>query len=1000
MMKKKITFSNDLQIYRKLLQRRIYKVLIICSSYDYFMLEQDGRIDEHIFNEYVSLNLRHPPFFIQVKTAEKAFSKLEYDDIDLVIAMPSIGDMDLFDFAQEVKRRYAEIPLVILTPFSRKISIRMEEEDMSAIDYIFSWLGDSNLLLAIFKLVEDKLNAENDIKRGTQAILLVEDSVRYYSSYLVMLYKLILEQTNYIGEESINEHQKMLRKRGRPKVFLARTYEEAVKYFEKYKHNIIGVISDASFPLNGQRDNQAGYKLCKFIKSENLHIPLIMQSSNCENKKYADELDIGFFDKNSPDLLFKLNGFLRHYLGFGPFIFINPKTKEPIARVKNIKDMQYVIKSIPDDSLLYHLQRNHLSRWLRTRAIFSLGNYLRNYHIEAFKDLSSMRAFIAESIKKFRQQESRGIISEFNLDNYDEFVLFARVGQGMIGGKARGLAFLDLLISRYPQLQDYENINVAIPRSIVLANTIFDEFMESNYLYPFVLEEEHSDEEILKKFIKSKFPEKYLLHLEKFLSVSKKPIAVRSSSLLEDSHYQPFAGVYSTYMLPHFESERTNLKYLVEAIKAVYASVYFKNSKTYMEATQNVIDEEKMAVIIQELCGEEHNGKFYPVISGVARSINLYPVGEEKPDEGIVNLAFGLGKQIVEGSTTLRFSPVHPGRTLQLSDAQTALRLTQKHFYALDLQNNDINLSVDDAVTLKKYRIKQAENDGPLDYIASTYEVNSGQLYDGKHYKGLQVITFNNILKYNAFPLAKIIRDVLRIGQKEMNNPVEIEFAVNFDFKKTKNVNFKLLQIRPVAVEKENYNLNFDKIKSEDTILISNLAQGNDIIKDVHDIIYVRPENFDSSNNTQIAEIIDNLNQKFLRAKKNYYLIGPGRWGSRDKWLGIPVAWAQISMARIIVEAGLSDYQVEPSQGTHFFHNLTAFHVGYFTVNPHINDGYYDYKELNNQKAVYEDDLVRWVRFEKPVLAIIDGKSRKGVIFKPGKHPFEKYEDFEIDKNN
>ena len=998
-MAKKFIFSDDLQIYRKLLQRRIYKVLIICSTYDYFMLEQDGRIDEYIFNEYVSLNLRHPPFFIQVKTAQKAFSKLEYEDIDLVIAMPSIGDMDLFDFAKQVKRRYADIPLVILTPFSRKISIRMEEEDVSAIDYIFSWLGDSNLLLAIFKLVEDKLNAENDIKRGTQAILLVEDSVRYYSSYLVMLYKLILEQTNYIGEESINEHQRMLRKRGRPKVLLARTYEEALKYYEKYKQNIIGVISDASFPLNGKRDNQAGYKLCKFIKSENLHIPLIMQSSNRENKKYADELEIGFFDKNSPDLLFKLNAFLRHYLGFGPFIFVNPSTKEPIAKVKNIKDMQYTIKSIPDDSLLYHLQRNHLSRWLRTRAVFSLGNYLRNYKIESFKDLPSIREFIAEAIKKYRQQESQGIISEFNPENYDEFVHFARVGQGMIGGKARGLAFLDLIISRYPQLQDYENINVSIPRSIVLANTIFDEFMQSNDLYPFVLEEEHTDEEILEKFMNARFPEQYLLHLKKFLSVSKKPLAVRSSSLLEDSHYQPFAGVYSTYMLPHFNSEEKNLRYLVQAIKAVYASVYFEKSKAYMEATQNVIDEEKMAVVIQELCGDEHNGKFYPVISGVARSINLYPVGEEKPEEGIVNLAFGLGKQIVEGGTTLRFSPVHPGRTLQLSDAQTALRLTQKHFYALDLQNVNFDLSVDDAVTLKRYRIKQAENDGTLDYIASTYDVSSGQLYDGKHYKGLKVITFNNILKYNAFPLAEIIRNVLRIGQKEMNNPVEIEFAVNFDFNKSKNINFRLLQIRPVAVEKENFNLNLEKINQKDTILISNLAQGNDIIKDVYDIIYVRPENFDSSNNPAIAEIIDNLNKKFLKEKKNYYLIGPGRWGSRDKWLGIPVAWSQISMARIIVEAGLSNYQVEPSQGTHFFHNLTAFHVGYFTVNPYINDGYYDYEELNKQDAVYEDDFVRWVHFDKPVLAIIDGKSRKGVIFKPGKHPFEKYEDFEIYEN-
>lgn len=988
-------FFDDITIYNKLLQKRIYKILIVCSSYDYFMLEQDGRIDEHIFNEYVALNLKHAPFFIQVDSSEKTFEILKSDDIDLVIVMPSIEDMDLFEFAKKIKVKYHSIPVVVLSPVSRQINIKITEEEDFGIDYIFTWLGDSDLLFAIIKLVEDKINAENDIPLGTQAILLVEDSKRYYSSYLAMLYKLILEQTKFIGENSLNENQMMLRKRGRPKILLARTYEEAKDYFDKYYDNIIGVISDLKFPRNKIKDKLSGYDLLKYIKSKNLYIPLILQLSEPQNKKYAKDLKVGFFDKNEPDLLLKLKSFLKRYLGFGPFIFIDPETKKEIAKTRNFKEIQKVIFEIPDNSLIYHLERNHLSRWLNTRALFSLGNYLKKFTIEGFKNLNDIRNFIDSKINDYRIEETKGIISEFKPETYDEYVNFARIGKGMIGGKARGIAFLDKLINK-EDFTKLKNVNISIPRTVALTNNIFDKFMTQNELYDFALNEKHSDEEILKKFIEAKFPKKYIKHLQKFIETSNRHLAVRSSSLLEDSNFQPFAGVYSTYMIPNFNSVKSTLSLLLKTIKAVYASVYYKNSKAYMEVTENIIEEERMGVVIQEICGEQHNDRFYPIISGVARSINLYPVANEKPEDGIVNIAFGLGKQIVEGEISLRFSPKNSEKILQLSDVKTALRLTQKHFYALKLNESKFDITVDDSFTLQKFSLKDAEKDGTLSYIASTYDISTGNLYDGKHYQGLKVITFNNILKHKMFPLAEIISKILNIGKKAMNNEVEIEFAVNFNFAKPKIAEFKLLQIRPIAVEKENFHINIEKIKQEETILISELALGNDIIKDVQDIIYVKPHKFDSKNNPKIAESIGKINEKFRKQQKHYFLIGPGRWGSRDKWLGIPVVWSQISKARIIVEAGLDNYRIEPSQGTHFFHNLTSFNIGYFTINPYIKDGFYDTDFLDSQKAVYEDEFIKHIKFEKPLVAVIDGKERKGIVFKPGFHPFTKDEDFDV----
>lgn len=978
--KKNLHIENN--VHKHLMQKRIQKILIVCSSYDAFILEEDGRIDEQIFNEYVSLNLRYPPFFVRVPSAQKALEEINKGDVNLIIAMPSITDTDLFDFSKKIKNEFFWIPFVILTPFSRDISLRLASENLTHIDYIFSWLGNTDIMLAIIKLVEDKLNAEADIEHGVQAILLVEDSIRYYSSFLPTMYRMIFKHHIDMEYETLNEHQKMLRKRGRPKVLLARTYEEAQYLFEKYKSNILGVISDVGYPKDGIRDKHAGLKLTKFIKAQKAHIPIVLQSSEKENRIWADKFEIGFLHKNSPNLLHRLRNFMKNYLAFGDFIFINPTTKTELMRAPDLKTLQYIIYKVPDFSLKYHLSRNHLSRWLKTRALFSLGEYLGNFTIEQFENLEEIREFISNSIKNFRKQESSGIIAKFNCNTYDDYVSFARIGEGMIGGKARGLAFLDLIISKHKELNSFPNIKISIPQTVVLATSVFDEFMEQNNLFEYAISE-HTDKEILDAFINAQFPSAHKKALISFIKIVNRPIAIRSSSLLEDSHYQPFAGVYSTYMVPCTKNIDETLGLLIKGIKSVYASVYYHGSKTYMQATQNMIDEEKMAIVLQEICGEKHNNKFYPIISGVARSVNFYPVESEKTEDGIANIAFGLGKQIVEGETNLRFSPGAPDKTIQLSSPQTALKQTQKHFYALDVSKSDFEPSTDDAVTLKRFRIKEAQQDGTLNFIASTYDFNTDSLNDGEHYTGKKVITFNNILKYKKIPLDKILQTVLKIGQKRMGNPVEIEFAINFDFKISKQVQFKLLQIRPIVENKESVNIEQNDLQNEDNLIVSHRALGNGLIDDVYDLVYVKPETFDSTNNPKIAEIISNLNQSFLEKKSNYILIGPGRWGSSDRWLGIPVKWSQISAARVIIESGLDDYRIEPSQGTHFFQNLTAFRVGYFTINPYINDGFYDIDFLNNQAAIYEDEFVRHIKFNSPFITKIDGTNRVGIIKKP-----------------
>ena len=972
--------------FSTLMRKRIYNVLLVSSVYDAFMLEEDGRIEEQIFYEYMTLNLRYPPRFFNTTSEKGAFRVLEEEDIDLVVSMLSAEEKDTFQLADSIKSKYPDIPIVVLTPFSRDVSIKLEKLELGSIDYIFSWLGNADIILAIIKLIEDEMNAEHDIGEvGVQAIILVEDSQRFYSSYLPNIYKIIFKQSKAFMREGLNEHQKMNRARGRPKILLATNYEQALELYEIYKHNLLGVISDMTFPRGGKKDKDAGISLITHIKNENKYMPVLLQSSEPENKSRAKVLRVGFIDKNSKSLNYDLREFIKEFFAFGDFVFKDPSSNAEVARARDLKDLQEKIYEIPEGSLLYHIERNHISKWLRARALFPIASLFKEFTRNDFEDSHHIRDFIFDAIANFRMSKSRGVISQFNRESFDEYFTITRIGEGSIGGKARGLAFLDSLIKRNHLYNQFENIEITIPKTLVLCTDIFDEFMENNRLYNIAMSDDHSDDEILNSFMRAKLPERILDDIYTVMTHVERPIAIRSSSLLEDSHYQPFAGIYNTYMVPYLTDDLNRMFDMVRsAIKAVYASAYYKDSKAYMQATSNVIDEEKMAIVIQTVVGSTYNDRYYPTISGVARSIDFYPIPPEIPEDGTVSLALGLGKYIVDGGMSLRFSPRYPKKVLQTSNPEMALKETQKHFFALNLDPDGFTFSPDDSSSLLNLRISEAQKDGALKEISSTYDFHNDVIRDGYNYDGKKLITFSNILKHNTFPLAEILQKVLTLGQKEMGYPVEIEFVVDLKDKKSGKIVFDFLQIRPIASKNESVKINPKKISEKDSIIISKSALGNGIIDDIHDIVYVKPQSFDASRNEMTVGMIGEINEKFLEKNENYILIGPGRWGSADPWLGIPVKWPQISGARLIIESGLDNYRIDPSQGTHFFQNLTSFSVGYFTINPFIEDGYYDLDFLDKQKAVFENDVIRHVRFKDPMKIMIDGKQNLGIVQKPG----------------
>jgi len=966
--------------FKHLMQNRVHNVLIICSNYDFYLLEEDGRIDEQIFTEYTSLNLRFPPNILHANSTKKALKVLESNNIQLVINWLD-KSISSFEVANTVKGKYPQIPIVALSHYPKELQELLNKKKKHNIDYVFHWNGNTNIFISIIKLVEDSMNAERDINEiGVKAILLVEDTISFYTRYLPILYNILFKQTQTFIQERLNEHKKILSKRGRPKILLAQNYEDASNLFNKYKENILGVISDVTYLRNHIKDKQAGFYLLQHVRQYNNLFPVIIQSSDIDNEKKANENHAKFLHKHSETLGLELKNLITKYFSFGDFEFWNPKDKKVIRKTKDLKRFQKALSKVPLNSIVYHAKRNDFTKWLRARSLFPLAELFAKVEYEDFAKDKHIREFLTDAVKAFRIYRAKGIITKFDRKQYDSYQVFSRIGDGALGGKGRGLAFIDLFLKNYNLANKYKDISISIPRTVVLSTDVFEEFMESSSLYQFIATP-HTDDEILTEFISKPLPKWVYKDIKAFLNTVDFPIAIRSSSVLEDSLYQPFAGVFATYMVPNTNIDRL-MTMVCNAIRSVMASTFYKDSKAYTKATAHAIEESKMAVILQEVVGTQYDDVFFPNISGVARSINFYPIGEEEPNEGIVNIALGLGEYIVGGGKTLRFSPFHPKNILQLSSTRTALKETQKYFNALDMNPDKYTISTSEAINKRKINLREAKDHKALKFVASTYDMQSNQIRSGVFHDGARILTFESILQQDSFPLTDILKDLLRIGKREMHNPIEIEFAVNLDVPKDKQKVFSFLQIRPIVEQNDSKHQITKEVPLKDVIIYSESALGNGLYDNITDIVYVKPEVFDASKTMQIADLLEQVNDNFKKEEKNYILVGPGRWGSSDSWLGIPITWSQISMAKIIVESGLENYRVDPSQGTHFFQNLTSLHVGYLTINSFIKDGFIDIDYLNEQNTIYEDDYIRHVQFRTPLKVIIDGKRRKAVVYK------------------
>ena len=977
---------DESRTHYRFMKYRIHKILLVCCSYDGYILEEDGHIESQINQEYLDLNMSNPPSFTRVSSTSEALALLAGDDsFDFILTMYNVGEPDVFTFARTIKRHHPNRPVALLTSFSKDIYRRIEEQDRSGLDYIFCWHGNTDLIIAIIKLIEDHMNAPEDILQGgVQAILLVEDSIRFYSTYLPELYKLILLQNTEFLKDAFNEQQQVLRKRARPKILLARSYEEAVELYDRYKQNLLGVISDVGFVLHREDPAEsekpdAGIDLCRRIKNDNPLMPVLLQSSQTAFSEQAEALGAGFIAKNSKTLLSQLHDYIDREFAFGDFVFEDPATGEEIGRARDLAQMQEMIASIPDEAFEYHTSQNHLSKWLYSRGLFPLAASIRQYNKSHFTSVEEHRRVLVNLIRDYRTLLGQGVVARFDAETYSDAIAFARIGEGSLGGKARGLAFMNSMLIKYRQYDKHEGVRIMIPRSVVIATEYFDEFIRMNGLQ-YVVSQEFSDEEILSEFVSSYVPPRLQQELKAYIRTVRTPLAVRSSSKLEDSHYQPFAGIYSTYMIPFTKNEDQMLRLLLRAVKSVYASVYFAASRAYIQTSQNLISEEKMAVIIQEVCGTEQDGLYFPTCSGVARSINYYPIGDERPEDGVCNVAMGLGKLVVDGGRTLRFSPRYPQKVLQTSTPELALRDTQNEVLALSLSPEEFRTSIDDAVNLHRLNVREIDGMRNARFVCSVWDRENERISDSPFDRGRKVITFNNILKYNTFPLAEIVSDILRMGTEEMRCPVEVEFAVNMDVPAGQQQIFNLLQIRPIIDNQDNRPIDWSSETPDHALIYGEQALGIGRMNDISDIVYVKTPMFDSLATEKIADELLALNARMRDEQRTYILVGPGRWGSSDPFLGVPVKWTHISEAKVIVECGIERFDVEPSQGTHFFQNVTSLGVGYLTINPFRGDGIFREDLLDARKALYEGTYLRHVRFDRPLWVCVDGRSNRGMV--------------------
>ena len=962
---------------------------MICSHYDAFILEEDGQIETQIYREYVDLDLSNPPKFVWVTTSAQARDVIaKNDDIDMVICMYNVGDKDVFSFASELKAQQRQIPFVLLTHFSKEIYRRIGMQDTSGVDYMFCWHGNADLIVAIIKLFEDQKNADNDILNvGAQAILLVEDSVRFYSTYLPELYKLVLKQSGEFLKETLNEQQRKFRKRSRPKILLATNLDDAIDKYTRYKDNLLGVISDVGFNVHKDEAPEmekldAGIDLVKHIKADNPKMPILLQSSQDSISVVAEELGVGFLRKYSKTLMLQLADYITEEFGFGDFVFRDADHVE-YGRAANLKELESILKEVPDEVILYNASKNMLSKWFMARGLFTLGDRFKHVQETNFGDISEVRAYISQQIHDFHTLTSRGVIAHFDPSSYERHIWFARVGEGSLGGKARGLAFLNNLVYKYRLSERYPEIKVSIPRTVVVATDYFDQFILENDLQ-YVIDSDISDEEILSEFVSSRLPEDLVDQLRVFVETARSPLAVRSSSKLEDSSYQPFAGVYSTYMIPLVENKDQMLRMLGKAIKSVYASVFYSGSRTYIHTTANLLSEEKMAVVVQSICGSQHDGFYYPMMSGVARSVNYYPIGSEKPEDGIVNLAFGLGKTVVDGGNTLRLVPKFPKKILQLSDPKLALRDTQKMMYALDLRPGAFKISRNEGINLVHSQVTNMLADFPYpELVASTFCTENNRMVPGVSVNGPRVVSFDAILRYGRFPLAQCVKEILAICKEELLCDVELEFAADvIPGSKGQGIVLKLLQVRPISEYSDECGASIGEIESSMTKMVvkSSKALGSGQFKDMKYIVMVPSASFDSARTREMAEEIARINNMIKAEGASYLLAGPGRWGSSDPWLGIPVMWSDISEAKMIVETAIPGFRIEPSQGTHFFQNITSLGVGYLTIDTVIGDGMIDEDAISQLECVGSSEFVKLYKAPEGFSGYIDRSTNESII--------------------
>ena len=976
-------FGSRFDDFQNLMRYRIRDVLVVSSLYDFYVFEEDGRIYELLRGEYQGLNLSHTPELTRVSSSEEAIEHLTKERrYDLVIVTLHIEDVRPAEFARKVRELNLKVPIVLLASENRELADIIQRGEAKLFDEVFVWLGNFRLLLAIIKSMEDKYNVEHDTRiMGVQSIIFIEDNIRYYSVFLPTIYVEVMNQSQRLIKEGINISHKNLRQRARPKILLCTTYEEARFYYQHYRETILGIISDFEFPMSGNKNPDAGLIFAKEVLKNTPDVPVLLHSSCEKNRDKAINAGCDFLLKESPTVLQDLRKFMTEKLGFGDFIFRMPDGRE-IDRASDLRSLEKKLKVIPIESFVYHAERNHFSNWLKARTEFWLAHKLRPRKVSDFLSQEATRKHLRRTLREYRRLRRRGMITEFNPDNFDIETSIARVGSGSLGGKARGLSFLNKLMVNFNIGTQFKGIKIFIPSALVLATDVFDDFLDGNKLREFALTET-SDEKILSRFLKARyFNKEARLALKEFLKLVKKPIAVRSSSMLEDSHNHPFAGVYETYMLPNANKDLDErLKDLIITIKKVYASTFYQSSREYLKATSFRLEEEKMAIIVQTLCGKTYGDRFYPTFSGTAQSRNFYPVEPQKPEDGIISISLGLGKMVVEGGRSVRFSPKYPDKIIQFSSTALALKNSQNDFFALDLSGNrSIGADKSDEF-VKSFSLKDAADDGVLYSVASTYSPENDRLYDGLGPDGYPVVTFAPVLKNDLFPLTGIVEMFLGLGTWSMATPVEIEFAVNITGDPKGRREFGIVQIRPMVMNREAEVLDTDIEDSSTLICRSDKVFGNGIIDDVYDIVFVDRENFDRSKSISAAEAITRLNSELTEQGRPYVLIGVGRWGSMDPWLGIPVRWENISGARAIVESNFKGFSVTPSQGSHFFDNLVSFAVGYFTVQDTNENDFIDWKWLNSVKTEKETEFVKLLHLDKPVIIKMNGHENRGVIY-------------------